>query len=92
MHTTYPSGSCGLGVICNINGIKSHEIVRWGVEAVKNLTHRGAVGADEKTGDGAGVLTQIPGTFFIKEIEKLGYKLLNRDTLAVGVFFLYKSL
>lgn len=92
MHTIYHSGSCGVGFVCNINGIKSHEIVRWGVEAVKNLTHRGAVGADEKTGDGAGVLTQIPGTFFIKEIEKLGYKLLNRDTLAVGVFFLYKSL
>jgi len=82
------SGSCGVGFICNLNGIKSHEIVKWGIEAVKNLTHRGAVGADGKTGDGAGVLFQIPGRFFLSELGRLGYKISNIDNLAIGVFFI----
>ena len=81
-------GSCGVGFVCNINGTKSHEIVEWGIEAVKNLTHRGAVGADGKTGDGAGVLFQIPRRFFLKELGRLGYEISNIDNLAVGVFFI----
>jgi glutamate synthase (NADPH/NADH) large chain len=80
--------SCGVGFVCNIKGIKNHRIVKLGVEAVKNLTHRGAVGADGKTGDGAGVLIQIPRKFFIKEIERSGYKLSHEDNLAIGFFFL----
>ncbi len=60
----YHAGSCGVGFVCNITGEKSYQIVRWGIEAVKNLTHRGAVGADGKTGDGAGVLFQLPKKFF----------------------------
>lgn len=85
-------GSCGVGFVCNINGIKSHEIVEWGIEAVKNLTHRGAVGADGKTGDGAGVLFQIPRRFFLMELERLGYEISNIDNLAVGVFFINGNL
>lgn len=79
--------SCGVGFVCDIKGRKSHDIVRRGIEAVKNLTHRGAVGADGKTGDGAGILTQIPKRFFLKEIEKSGHRISNIDNLAVGVFF-----
>ncbi len=85
------SGSCGVGFICNIKGTKSHEIVTQGVEAVVNLTHRGAVGADGKTGDGAGVLFQLPTKFFRKEVERLGCKFSDIDNLAVGFFFLYKE-
>lgn len=85
------SGSCGVGFVCNIRGVKSHEIVSWGVEAVKNLTHRGAVGADGKTGDGAGVLIQLPKTFFSREMKRKGFTLSHIDNLAVGVFFLYKN-
>jgi glutamate synthase (NADPH/NADH) large chain len=66
------SGSCGVGFICNISGTKTHDIVRMGVEAVRNLTHRGAVGADGKTGDGAGVLLQIPRRFLVEEIKIAG--------------------
>lgn len=55
--------SCGVGFICDVNGKKSNKIVKYGIEAVKNLTHRGAVGADGKTGDGAGILIQIPHKF-----------------------------
>ena len=85
------SGSCGVGFVCNLRGVKSHEIVSWGIEAVKNLTHRGAVGADGKTGDGAGVLIQLPKTFFLREMERMGFLLSHIDDLAVGVFFLYQA-
>ena len=85
------SGSCGVGFVCNISGTKSHEIVSQGVEAVVNLTHRGAVGADGKTGDGAGVSFQLPKKFFQREIERLGCTLSHIDNLAVGFFFLYKD-
>ncbi|HMK50080.1 MAG TPA: hypothetical protein VK435_08505, partial [Thermodesulfovibrionales bacterium] len=82
------SGSCGVGFVCMINGSKSHQVIRWGVEAVKNLTHRGAVGADGKTGDGAGVLFQLPRNFLRREIERAGFGISHIDNLAVGVFFL----
>ena len=58
--------SCGVGFVCDIKGRKSHEIVRSGIEVLKRLEHRGAVGADPKTGDGAGILIQIPHKFFTK--------------------------
>jgi glutamate synthase (NADPH/NADH) large chain len=83
-----PSASCGVGFICDTRGKASHEIVRRGIEAVVNLTHRGAVGADGKTGDGAGVLFQLPKKFFGKELAGLGASLGDPDDLAVGVFFL----
>ena len=83
--------SCGVGFVCDINGNHSNQIVRWGVEAVKNLTHRGAIGGDGKTGDGAGVLTQIPRKFFKKIIDELGYQISDINNLAVGVFFLYEE-
>lgn len=72
----YQSGSCGVGFVCNAGGEKTHTIVQWGVDAVRNLTHRGAVGADGKTGDGAGVLFQIPKKFFSQEIETQDLKFL----------------
>src|ERR1700712_2006199 len=52
--------ACGVGFVANIKGVKSHEIVRQGLEILVNLDHRGAVGADPLVGDGAGVLIQIP--------------------------------
>ena len=84
--------SCGVGFVCSIKGEASNQIVRWGVTAVKNLTHRGAVGGDGKTGDGAGVLTQIPRRFFARVMKDLGYSVENINDLAVGVFFLYEDL
>jgi glutamate synthase (NADPH/NADH) large chain len=82
------SGSCGVGFVCHIKGIKSRDIVQWGITAVRNLTHRGAVGADGKTGDGAGILIQIPKKFFMQEIDKLGLQLSDTENLAIGFFFL----
>ena len=79
--------SCGVGFLCDINGKASHEIVKLGIEAVKNLTHRGAVGADGKTGDGVGILTQIPRKFFKKYLDKEGLKISDINNLAVGFIF-----
>ncbi len=55
--------ACGVGFVANIKGIRSHQIVANGLEILKNLTHRGAVGADPMAGDGAGILLQIPDLF-----------------------------
>lgn len=85
------SGSCGVGFVCNTQGVRSHHIVQLGVEAVKNLTHRGAVGADGKTGDGAGILIELPKKFFLKYILDCGLKISHEDNLAVGSFFLYEG-
>ena len=89
--TIEEKSSCGVGFVCNIDGRQESRIVRWGVQAVKNLTHRGAIGGDGKTGDGAGVLTQIPRRFFRRVMEGLGYEISDINNLAVGVFFLYEG-
>ncbi len=80
--------SCGTGFVASIDGIPSHEIVRWAIQCVCNVTHRGAVSADAKTGDGAGVLTQIPHAFFAKVLTQLRLEPLDPRDLAIGVCFL----
>lgn len=82
---------CGVGFICNIKGLRSNRIIKWGIEALKNLTHRGAIGADKKTGDGAGILIEIPKDFFVNEIRRLNYKLSDPKNLSIGSFFLYSQ-
>ncbi len=79
--------SCGVGFVANISGKKSRAILEKGIQAVINLTHRGAIDADAKTGDGAGILTQLPTKLFRKEVEKLGHRPPKEEDLAVGVFF-----
>nr|MDA8424403.1 glutamate synthase subunit alpha [Nitrospiraceae bacterium] len=80
--------SCGVGFVCDVSGRRSSQIVAWGIEAVKNLTHRGAVGADNKTGDGAGLLFEIPRKFFQAQIKELGFSISDINNLAVGTCFL----
>ena len=59
--------SCGIGFVADIHGKKSHGIVQMGLEMLANLEHRGACGCDPLTGDGAGILLQIPDAFFRKQ-------------------------
>ena len=80
--------ACGVGFVADISGQRSHEIVRKAVLALANLTHRGAMDADAKTGDGAGVLTQIPTKLFAQEAERLVHRLPDGKDLAVGMIFL----
>ncbi|MDR0533674.1 MAG: glutamate synthase large subunit [Verrucomicrobiales bacterium] len=80
--------SCGVGFVASIHGTKSHSIIQKALDCVCGLVHRGAVDADAKSGDGAGVLTQIPHKLFRREIEKLGQQLFHDEDLGVGMFFL----
>ena len=76
--------ACGIGWVANIKGVASHEIVQQGLAILLNLVHRGATGCDPLTGDGAGILIQMPHAFFLKEAEKLGIKLPEEGRYAVG--------
>ncbi len=80
--------ACGVGFVANIEGQKSHEIVMKGVQILINLTHRGACGCDPQTGDGAGILIQIPHTFFDRECARLGFSLPAPGEYGVGMVFL----
>ncbi|MEW5799691.1 MAG: glutamate synthase large subunit [Bacteroidota bacterium] len=80
--------ACGMGFIANIEGIKSNRVLKLAIKGVCNVTHRGAVDADEQTGDGAGILTQIPHALFKKEVSGLASMISSDDELGVGVFFL----
>ena len=80
--------SCGVGFIADIKGRKSHAIVQDALTIVRNLEHRGAVGADPRAGDGAGILVQIPHKFFAKKARERGFSLPEPGRYAVIVLFL----
>ncbi len=88
---SFEHDSCGVGFLANVDGSKSHKIVSDGITILKNLVHRGAVGGDSKTGDGAGILTQIPHAFFKKEAVRIGVKLPEAGCYGVGMFFLPRA-
>jgi glutamate synthase domain-containing protein 2/glutamate synthase domain-containing protein 1/glutamate synthase domain-containing protein 3 len=80
--------ACGVGFLANLDGQPTHEIVARGVETLQNLLHRGAVGGDQKTGDGAGLLLQIPDAFLREELKERGVVLPKAGTYGVGMFFM----
>jgi glutamate synthase (NADPH/NADH) large chain len=80
--------ACGVGFVVNIKGERSHDIVAKGLQVLDNLTHRGACGCDPRTGDGAGILMQIPHDFFASEAARLGFKLPAPGEYGVGQVFL----
>src|SRR5690349_19128735 len=80
--------SCGVGFIADIKGRKSHQIVEDGLKILCNLEHRGAVGADPRAGDGAGILVQIPHVFFARKATELGFTLPRAGEYAVGALFM----
>ncbi|MDX2074056.1 MAG: glutamate synthase large subunit [Alphaproteobacteria bacterium] len=82
--------ACGVGFVASIHGTPSRAIVEAGITALKAVYHRGAVDADGKTGDGAGIHVEIPHDFFQEQITNSGRALLN-DMLAVGMMFLPKK-
>ncbi|PCJ56898.1 MAG: glutamate synthase large subunit [Planctomycetota bacterium] len=85
---SFEHDACGIGCITNIKGIKSHKVVQDGIKILVNLTHRGATGYDPNTGDGAGILTQIPHEFFKKEFKKINVKIPEVGQYGIGVIFL----
>ncbi len=80
--------ACGIGFLCNIDGRQSHDLVVNGFKILYNLTHRGACGCDPETGDGCGMLLQLPHLFFAREAEKLGFDLPEPGRYGVGMLFL----
>ncbi|MCP2014595.1 glutamate synthase (NADPH/NADH) large chain/glutamate synthase (ferredoxin) [Deinococcus sp. HSC-46F16] len=83
--------ACGVGFIAHLKGHKSHGIVTQGLRILENLDHRGAVGADELMGDGAGLLIQIPDEFYRAEMAKQGVTLPRPGDYGVGMIFLPKE-
>ncbi len=86
----YEHDACGMGFVVNINGDKSHDIVDEALTVLENLSHRGASGADENTGDGAGILVQIPHDLFKRECDVLGFDLPELGSYGVGMVFAHK--
>jgi glutamate synthase domain-containing protein 1 len=80
--------ACGIGFLVNIDGKASHDIITRGIQILINLTHRGACGCDPETGDGAGILIQIPDKFFRRETARLGFELPPVGEYGVGMVFL----
>ena len=80
--------ACGLGLVANIKGIKSHQIVEDALKVLLNLEHRGAVGADPLAGDGAGILVQIPHALFAAHARQAGFELPSPGLYGVGQLFL----
>ncbi|MBF0431980.1 MAG: glutamate synthase large subunit [Fibrobacteria bacterium] len=82
---SFEHDSCGVGFTADIQGRKSHKIITDGLTILKNLAHRGAIGGDQRTGDGAGILTQIPHGFFVSECE---FPLPSAGQYGIGMCFM----
>ena len=82
--------ACGMGFVVNVNGEKSHDVIDEALTVLENLSHRGASGADENTGDGAGILVQIPHDFYKRECEVIGFDLPEKGNYGVGMIFAHK--
>ncbi|MEK6683497.1 MAG: glutamate synthase large subunit [Nitrospirota bacterium] len=80
--------ACGIGFVANVKGGKSHDIIRKGLQVLENLAHRGAVGCDPCTGDGAGILLQVPHEFLKRSCAESGICLPGAGEYGVGMVFL----
>src|SRR6267142_4753817 len=80
--------SCGVGFIANIKGKASHQIISDALSILCNLEHRGAVGADPRAGDGAGILVQIPHGSFARKAAEIGFQLPQPGEYAIGALFM----
>ncbi len=83
--------ACGIGAVVNMSGRRDHAIIEYSKQVLLNLTHRGAAGADNITGDGAGILMQIPHAFFHSLSSQLGFSLPEPNQYGVGMIFLPKN-
>jgi glutamate synthase (NADPH/NADH) large chain len=87
-HPEREHDACGVGFVADMHNRKSHDIIAMGLEILRNLDHRGAVGADPEAGDGCGMLVQIPHGFFAAKAEECGFTLPQPGDYAIGTFFL----
>ncbi|MDO8705116.1 MAG: glutamate synthase central domain-containing protein, partial [Sulfuricaulis sp.] len=85
---TYEHDACGVGFVVDIKGRRSHQIVTHALTILRNLMHRGACGCEENTGDGAGILIQVPHIFLKRECAKIGITLPDAGRYGTGMVFL----
>ena len=85
---SYEHDACGVGMVADLHGRPDHGIVDKGLTVLERLAHRGASGAEVSTGDGAGILVQLPHRFLVDAAEAAGFSLPDAGTYAVGVAFL----
>ncbi|MFZ7091898.1 glutamate synthase large subunit [Primorskyibacter sp. 2E233] len=90
-HESEEHSSCGVGLVVSLDGKPSRKVVEAGITALKAVWHRGAVDADGKTGDGAGIHVQIPVNFFYDQIDRTGHKPRMDELMAVGQVFLPRT-
>ena len=79
--------ACGIGFVAHLKGVKSRKIIEDGIIMLQNMEHRGGVGSEENTGDGAGILIQVPHQFFKEECSVLGIELPEEGKYGVGMTF-----
>ena len=87
-HPSFEHEACGVGLVANVKGRKSHNVIAQGLEVLINLGHRGAVGADPETGDGAGIIIQMPQEFISQRFGALGVSVPEPGNYGVGMTFL----
>jgi glutamate synthase (NADPH/NADH) large chain len=87
---SHEKANCGVGLVASVDGKPRRDVVEKSIQALKNVWHRGAVDADGKTGDGAGIRLDIPQEFFRAQVEKTGHKASNAK-IAVGMIFLPRT-
>jgi glutamate synthase (ferredoxin) len=84
----FEKDACGMGFVASIKGVKSHKVIRQALHLLENMEHRGGQGSEPNTGDGAGILLQIPHAFFSAELEKQGIALPKEGDYAAGMIFM----
>lgn len=84
---SFEHDSCGIGFVANINGIKTNQILNDALSMLENMEHRGGKGSNPKTGDGAGVLLQVPHEFFLEACNRLNFELPAQGCYGVGMIF-----
>ena len=87
-HPSFEHEACGVGLVANVKGRKSHNVIKQGLEVLINLGHRGAAGADPETGDGAGIIIQMPREFVSREFGALGVPVPDPGSYGLGMVFL----
>ncbi|MGB1735848.1 MAG: glutamate synthase subunit alpha, partial [Schleiferiaceae bacterium] len=90
-HPSFEHDSCGIGFVANLNGSKSRNVVQGALTMLENMEHRGGQGAEPTSGDGAGILVQIPHKFLTAEVADLGFTLPAQGTYGVGNTFFPKE-
>ena len=88
---SFEHDACGVGLIASLDGKKRRQVVEYGIESLKAVWHRGAVDADGKSGDGAGICVEIPKKFFLEKIKDTGHEHTGEEEICVGMIFLPKN-